>query len=864
MKPLLLLPATLLATIAMWALLSWPLPAHMFHAIPVSAHGTPEQQLRYMVPGDHLQLLYYFELYKEWLTGSTPWFYNLYEFNIGNDEERFIPGGYYLPFSLFYTAGRLVAGQAFGFNFAAVVSFWLTVLATWYLVRRYVTDVWAVFLMSSITILLPYRWKALFDASPTGFAMMWVPVLFLGLDIAVREGKARGGVLAGLSILFAYLADLHVFFFSVLVAPAWCLFALFAGRMGEEWNMQTLVRTAKAMIPLAVCAVLVFFVVRMQTSELQETKTGDGRGIGEVASFSPRSMGLFAWQDSDISSQVFLGYTLPTLVALGILAAIVALLRRREEGRNAYLIMLLSIGLALTVVLALGPHGPFSGWFFHWARELIPPYAMIRQAGKIFSVMPTLFAMAGALSLSLMFSLLRLQPVFRYACLFLVLAFTVLEFARVSYPAITMIKGEQPAYAAVAEDAAQDGTKPRALVVTLWPGDSHFASIYQHFAIMYRVKMVNGYKPSISKSYYEEIFLPFVSINQGFLSDEQITELSRRNIRYILLHEDIYPEKVAPFPVTYAIQAFLNHPRLSFLGQADRVWAFRIQDALPDAVAVAAAAAVMEASQQRPKPAAAWRTFFPARHWEMEHSRTGNALEREARDASRGKYVTLNGPDAWVRLQPRNAPPAPNLRWMVRVRGHGRLTAEVSLDGQLVAQRTYSVQDDDWRWLDVDAQTGRFGDLGVRLTRESGSVDLDSALLTAGPWFLPAPGETTILPGPSFFHAGYTDMETDQVVVQKAYEEERIVFYGPKMPFPVGEYEVRVDFFSQAEAGVVLGELHLETDWNAKSGLVVPVTTQRPVTARFRLDNNLPLNMSFVFFGKADLAIAGVHLTRQH
>ncbi len=846
MKPLLLLPATLLATIALWALLSWPLPAHMFHAIPVSAHGTPEQQLRYMVPGDHLQLLYYFELYKEWLTGSTPWFYNLYEFNTGDDEERFIPGGYYLPFSLFYTAGRLIGGQAFGFNLAAVVSLWLTVLATWYLVRRYINDVWAVFLMSSITILLPYRWKALFDASPTGFAMMWMPVLFLGLDIAVREGKARGGVLAGLSILFAYLADLHVFFFSVLVAPAWCLFALFAGRTAGGGDIPSLGRTAKAMIPLAVCAILVVFVVRMQTSELQETKTGDGRGIGEVASFSPSPMGLFVWQDSDISSQVFLGYTLPTLVALGILAAIIALLRRHEEQRNAYLILLLSIGLALTVVLALGPHGPLSGRFFHWARELIPPYAMIRQAGKIFSVMPTLFAVAGSLSLSLMFSLLRLQPVSRYACLFLVLTFTVLEFARVSYPAITMIRDEQPAYAAVAEDAAQEGMKPRALVVTLWPGDSHFASIYQHFAIMYRVKMVNGYKPSISKSYFEEIFLPFVSINQGFLSDEQITELFRRDIRYILLHEDIYPEKVAPFPVTYAIQAFLNHPRLTFLGQGDRVWAFKIlNDPLP-----------------RAPLATSWATFFPARHWEMERSRMEGGDVLEGSRASGKHFIRLSVPESSVTLQPRSAPPAHGLHWLVRVRGVGTLKSEVFADEELISRRNIQVQAPNWEWFDVPAATLVHKDLSLRLSLLEGFVELDSALLTAGEWIIPALNQSITIPAPSFFHAGYSDLGNDRVVILKSYEEERIVFYGPKLPLDAGTYEVEILFSSGEYEGVELGVVNLEHDWNTGEGIPIRVIAGQPAVGQVDLRDNLPFNLAFIYFGRADMSIDGVRITR--
>ncbi|HDQ41849.1 MAG TPA: hypothetical protein ENN39_12605 [Desulfonatronum sp.] len=859
MKPRLVLPITLFATIALWAVLSWPLPVHMFQAIPVSAHGAPGQQIRTMIPGDHLQLLYYFELYKEWLTGGTPWFANLYEFNTGDDAERYIPGGYYVPFSLFYTAGRLLFGQAFGFNVAGLLSLWITVLATWYLVRRYSADGWVVFLMSCATILLPYRWKTLFEASPTGFAMMWVPVLLLGLDIAVREGKARGAVLAGAAIISSYLADLHVFFFVVLVSPAWCVLALLYGRGEVTLNKTGLVWLVKAFLPLVVFGLLILAVVQLQSKSLEQTHTAGGRGIGEVKLFSPQSKGFFTWQGNDISSQVYLGKTWPVLILAGLAAmALLFLCRPREHLRSLLFLALLSVGLAVAAVLALGPHGLRSGGLFGLVREIIPPYAMIRQAGKIFSLLPTLVAVAGAVALTAMISLGKGRAWWRYGCLIVAATALVWEYSTLSTPALTKLNPSQAAYQAVAEDAAQAEIEPRALVITLWPGDSHFTSIYQYYAVMYRIRMINGYKPSIATEYYEDVFLRYLSLNQGHLAPAQAASLLDRGIRYLLVHEDLFPEKVSPFPVNYTLKAFLNHPRLTFLGQGDRVWAFRIQDTTPDTVLDAA----LDATQQQSKPATAWQTFFPARHWEMEHSRTGNIVAGEALDASRGEYVTLNGADAWVRLQPRNAPPAPNLRWMVRARGHGRLTAEVSLDGQLVAQRTYPVQNQDWHWLDVDAQTGRFGDLGLRLIWESGNVDLDSALLAAGPWSLPAPGETTILPGPSFFHAGYADLETDHVVIQKAYEEERIVFYGPKMPFPAGEYEISLDFSSQAEAGVVLGELHLETDWNAKSGLAVPVTAQHPVTARFRLDNNLPLNMSFVFFGRADLAIAGVSLTR--
>ncbi len=104
MKTRWMIPLTFLLTVLVWMALSWPLPAHMTTAITVSSHGGQDQPIRYMIPSDSLQLLYYFQLVREWITGVTPFFFNLYEFNTGDDAERYFSGGYYVPFSLVYSA----------------------------------------------------------------------------------------------------------------------------------------------------------------------------------------------------------------------------------------------------------------------------------------------------------------------------------------------------------------------------------------------------------------------------------------------------------------------------------------------------------------------------------------------------------------------------------------------------------------------------------------------------------------------------------------------------------------------------------------------------------------------------------------
>lgn len=849
-----LLPVSLILAVLSWLALSWPLPLHMTTAVTVSSHGGDGGEIRAMIPSDALQLLYYYQMVREWVTGATPIFYNLYEFNVGNDAERYFPGGYYFPFSLVYALGASLLGQAFGMNLTVIFSLWFTVLGTWLLVRRYVEDEWIVALCSVFAIVFPYRWITLFDASPTGYAMMWVPFIFLGLDLAVRDGKIRGGLLGTAALLSAYVGDVHVFFFSVLATPAWCLLALtWKSSIPGGWT-QRFTAIFKALLPVAVGALLVVFVVRFQSAMLEETHMAGGRDLGEVALFSPTKDGFFQWRPGTVANQIYLGLPLAALLVAGGLAFIVLTARRyRFESRTLLFWGLLMGGATLAALLALGPHGLRHGGLFGLVRELIPPYAMIRQAGKIFCLMPTLMAVTGALSLN---ALIRVEPIgswWRTFCLSAFGAALIVGYTVLSSPALTRLQDAQGAYQAVAEDAWAQGMIPRALVVTLWRGDSHFASVYQHFALAHHVRIVNGYSPAFTKAYFEDVYLRFYNINQGYLRNEQIDELLSRGIGHLILHEDMYPEKVAPFPVTFAIKSFLRHPRLEFLAQDGSVWAFRMLDSprMLDDGALVEYPAVLK-----------WESFFPARHWEMEHSRVKNAEYIEDSFASGRVYMALTRQDAEVSLASIGAPPAPHLRWLIRARGEGELQAHVQVNGERMFTQELTVQDAEWTWLQVLAPISAYAEIGLRLDHVVGKVDLDSALLAAGNWPFLEPGESLRIPAPSFFHAGYTDLKEGHLVFRRKHDPRQLIFYGPKMPFAPGEYDVRFSFDASADPGVQLGMLHVETDWNAKEGPGYPVVVGQTLLVQMNVTNNLPVNLVFDYFGNADMTVDHVEFTR--
>ncbi len=837
---------SLFISLAVWMLFTWPLPRHVTSGIPATHTKVEETHVRYMIPGDHLQLLYYFWLFGDMMSGHTPWFYNLYEFNTGDDEERYDLTAYYFPFSLFYSVFAWMGGRAFGYNVSGFLSIWLTYFFTWLLLARYVRNPWIAGAFAMAGMALPYRWIALLGGSPTGFAMAWVPMMLYGLDRAVRDNDPWGGLLAGLAVVFSFTSDIHVFFFNVLVTPAWCVWA-FVAREHFAWRAwRAYSRILIALLPAAVLILAVAWLSHVVHADLAETHMAEGRDLREVISFSPERKGLFTWADAGLSSQVYIGYTLPVLILIGFLLTVARFLRDPKSAwRPVLLLGLLVLGLAVIALLSLGPHGPPGGRIFLLVRHWIPPYIMIRQAGKIFSLMPPLLALGGALAISTWLDRVRSQRLAWFVILIPALLMLG-EYQRRIEPTLSLLYKEQPAYAAVAEDAEKEGWVPHVLVVSLWPGDTHYASIYQYFVTLYRIRMINGYTPAVRHDYLEDVFMRFQTINQGWMTDEQADHLIARGIRYIVVHEDIFPEKVSPFPIAYTLKSFHDHPRMRFLKQSGPVWSFRI----------------LEDPEPRPEWMPEWNLFFPARHLEFEHARHENA--RIVRDPGAGnrEYLHVSTPGEIVRMHDTPTPPAPDLHWKVRVRGSAELHHEVLIGGEAAIESRIRIEETDWHWIDLPIPLDTYGKVSLQLTLMEGEADLDMAILASGLWPMLKPGESISVRAPLFCHAGHMHENRRRLVFRERHDRSGLMFYGPKLPFERGVYDIEVDITSDAPDGIQLGWVHIEHDWNTGAGKSVDVIAGQPVRGTLTQTENLPFNVVFIFSARADMELHRLTFTR--
>ncbi len=829
----------LLVCLTVWTVFSWPLPLHVTSGIPFSSRSTEKHRVRDMVPGDHLQLLYHFWLAGDMAHGKTPWMHNPYEFNTGQDAERREPGAYYLPFSAVYAVISWLGGRALGWNGSSLLSLMVTYLVTCQLVRRYADGDWTSAVAALISITLPYRWITLLGGSPTGFAMALVPMLLLGLDVAVRDERPSGGVLAGTAVILAFCSDLHVFFFGVLTIPCWCIVA-FAARSTFDWKKPAAYgRLAVVLAPVVILTLVAYALSRATARELGEAVMDKGWTLRELVPYSPMRKGLVRWSPLGTSNQVFLGYVLPVILTAG---GLLVLVRRREFGPRLLVLALLGIGIAGIVTLALGVYGPRGGKALVLCRQLIPPYRMVRQTAKIYSVLPPILAVAAGIALSAIGG--RTRARWRHATVACLCTLLLFEFRMQLSASICGLDRNQPAYEAVAEDARAGGNVPRVLVLPLWPGNSHWASLYQHYVSLYRIRMVNGYRPAVPKA-YAPVFKFLESANQGHITNEQLDDLERRGVHYVLLHEDAFPEKVSPFPVGQTLKRLLNHPRLQLLRQYQRVWAFKI---LSDPV-------------EKPALAETWQHYMPAWRWEMERAAATNATVVADATAVDGHYLVLGEKPGNVTHIATRAPiaNADALRWVVLANGTGRLHFEAGIDDEVATRGTLDRQVEGWGWVPIPIITDRgFFTPRLSLSVEEGSIALDTALLMAGPSVQFTGLDTMTIPAPCLFHAGYTELATDRVAFLLDREPADAILYGSVLAPDAGDYEATLDVAAAGNAAATVGTIR--ATGLGRTLAEIPVSGTGAATVRFSLPQAALVRLEFEYTRSANVEVGSLVL----
>ena len=756
----------LVSGLLVWLYAAMPLLRYFNQAIPHSHNHTRTLAPTPLVAGDHLQLLYHFWLGLDAFTGRSPLFHNVYEFNLGNDAERVQPDLYYLPFSLVYMALAPWAGHAAGWNAAGLASVLLGALGAGLLARRFTTSRSVALLAALLVTALPYRWITLFSGSPTGYAMAFPPLLFYGLDRAIRDRAFSGGLLAGLMILCALMTDLHVFYFSMLAAPPFALFSLWlAAPTWRDWPGAI----RRAVWPLLPCAALVAVaagVSALANRHLAGSVMAGGRSLAEMANYSPPAHGLISTSATGMANHAYVGLPLLLLLVVGMACWVWNLRRPAPDAATTTLarraVPFLLLATAGIIILGLGIHGPHEGIVIRVIRKIVPKYSMIRQPVKIYCLLPVTLGPLLAILLAQVNHARRGWPraALWLLCGGLAAGSFMLSMGMV-YPNFDRLPGPNAAYEAVAhDDTANAGRPPHALALPLWPGESHWASLYEYATMSSRVRLVNGYAPAVPAGYFTNVFKKYESLNQGHATDDQLDDLLAMGVRHLIFHANAFPEKVSPFPAAATLRALTGHPRLALLADDGLTFAFRILPKHP-----------IEHT-----PHANWTEalYSAALQWRWDPPK-----EIPVNDSTR---LTLRAPVF----------PAPDLRYLLRLAEGSTQPLVIPPAADGVASVTHPVPRlPDWLQAELPSPMGGLAHAAA------GPVQLSAALLTAGD--LPAPDVDNAIhiPPALLFHTGHSTPGQPGVQFRPDTVPAGRVLYGPNLPLPPGLYDITISYSFQ-------------------------------------------------------------------
>lgn len=797
----------LAGALLIWTSVLWPIPRFFGKAVPYTerrAGNVPA--VSELVPGDHVQLLYHFWLCRDMISGKTPAFSNIYEFNTGDDEARRHFDPFYVPFSLVYAAVSPLFGNAAGWNAAGLFSVLLGVFGLFALARRF-TSSDAVALGTALVLSsFPYRWITLICGSPTGFACGIVPWLLYGLDKAVRDKSPAGGAIAGFALLASYCSDLHVFYFSALLTPCWCVFSWLAQGAPFHPDRRRVFAVLRALVPAVLLAGLAVALSSAASSGLEKSTMAGGRTLKELKLFSPIMSALFRWNHLGISNHIFFGNGLAALLLAGYAGFLV---RLRKDRNHLLSVILLSIAVVAVILLAFGTYGPLDALPIRIARKFIPKYTMIRQPMKIFCILPPLLAALTALLFDKLPAAKR--PVKILAIILAVAA--VAEHALWFRPAFSELPETLTAYRDAAKSIRSAGEEPpHAVCVPLWPGDSHWSSIYEYGVIGNRIRLVNGYSPSVPEDYYENVFSKLDSLNGGMITDDQIALLRSIGVNLLIFHEQPYPSKVSPFPSGIALRRLRANSALREIAAADGAFAFAFtgkpssdttdMDGLPS-------------------------SFPAAGHW-----LAGKLADPKGEPGLATLY----------RIKTRSpVPAAPGMRYLLLLSGGGKLTGDAGTEVSVP-------QDETWISVPFTLPMGEY----FKVTE--GRPFMRHALITAGPETELPPGASLTWRAADLFHLGYTDEATGAVSINPKRNFSGPVIFGPDLPFPAGTYELSVD--ADCAPGDALGA-EAFGHGGANLGTCPPAET-----LAFTHDGLLPLRLTYHFGGSAFATVRSLTLRR--
>ncbi len=227
---------------------------------------------------------------------------------------------------------------------------------------------------------------------------------------------------------------------------------------------------------------------------------------------------------------------------------------------------------ALFTLLALGSRAPQWMPLYRVAFEVVPFFGMIRQPTKFVAVAGLALALVAGFGTEVLRR--RLAGRLGAFAAVAVLAAVLVDYRNLVPFGLSALPAENQVYSAVADRAR--GTN--LLELPLWPGDSHYSSLYLYWALRTGVPTVNGYSPFAPRDYVEKVDRPLETMNLGEMSEAQHRLLGELGVRFVTLHRDTFPPKVSAYPYRYSLALLRRNPNLEFVVEDRGAYLFALRE----------------------------------------------------------------------------------------------------------------------------------------------------------------------------------------------------------------------------------------------------------------------------------------------
>jgi hypothetical protein len=470
-------------------------------------------------PGDHLQTLYHL-----WLPGHqaehgrAPW-RDPYSFRPESRPTTDFAGW---PFGLAFWPLDAALGHVRAWN-AFVL---LTYLAAGGLACLWLRELGlprgAALAGGLAFAIAPYR-----VAQSTGHLLGPISIL---LPLALYALERRRLVLAVAAVSSIPLSgQVHL---ALGAVPFVCAYALVRSR-----DRRMLVGVATAVAAAIGAGLLV------KTTTIDHSHLASGRSLHAVSQYSAHWADLVGrTKGASPERFVFLGWATPVLAAIGL-----ALLWRSRRG----LALVLGLGAAVPVVLALGTHTPLYSPLWH----ALPPFRYPRVPERLLPI--ACLCIAALVAFAVAGSRRTLVAALAVALLLVDL--------HVHVYGGSAADEHNAAYAALR--AAPPG---RLLELPVFLPDLHYGSVYQYYDMQAPRERPGGYSTVAPRAAYD-LLKTLLPVNCGRLDGAQLGTLRRLGVRYVAVHRALFRyrrlPKQGPTCTPSAAHRLRSFPRLTRNGQ---------------------------------------------------------------------------------------------------------------------------------------------------------------------------------------------------------------------------------------------------------------------------------------------------------